>query len=149
MGSRRWPWSKPEVIPHENLLRAATNGDLKAIEAAALPQLVATLTSIGIKTLQSAWEHAQEAAAGNDAHCNRDYRRVGGVPSAAVAENLWFEKWGDEWEKKVAAHLRGGESDSGSGGHVCVTELIDHMMLASAELMASTAHEEDWCAAAI
>ena len=55
--------------------------------------------------------------------------------------NPWFEKWGAEWEQKVAAHLWGNDSDSGSGGHVCVTELIDHMMLASAELMAGTAHE--------
>ena len=54
------------------------------------------------------------------------------------AKNPYKSRYGAAmWESKVRAELR-------TAGHVCITELVEHMITQSAAVMKGTAHEDDW-----
>jgi hypothetical protein len=54
-----------------------------------------------------------------------------------LAANPYASKWPTDWEARMAAKLR-------ITGHVCVTELVEHMVAASAKVFENTTHADDW-----
>ena len=128
-----------------NILRAAGIVDVSVLKGKTVAEVQALCKAskgISEKTGLPAHAVAQTVVAGNDNHLHCDYWCVGGVRGAAKSDNPWREKFGpDGWRAAVAKHLRGGDNEA--SGHACVTELVTHMMLASAAAMKGTTHEKD------
>jgi hypothetical protein len=79
--------------------------------------------------LQAAHAQAQLALPGNGDEYIVDHRRAELDPYVSL--------YGAAAEAEIAKSLR-------AQGHVCVTELIEHMVKESAAVFKGTVHEDDW-----
>ena len=62
---------------------------------------------------------------------------VEAVIDHCLSDSPYESLYGEDWKKYIA------KSDA-CKVHVCVTEMVEHIIQASAKLMKGTKHEEDW-----
>lgn len=51
------------------------------------------------------------------------------------APNPYLSRYGDQWREIIKGSIK---------GHVCVTDLIEHMMKESARIMKGTVYDDTW-----
>ena len=91
-------------------------------------QAVVTLKGIGAAGLAKLQSIARTAKTGSYVSCQVDHRR---------SDNPYKSRYPETWEQEIAADLR-------KHGVICITELVEHMITTTKEVMAGTEHAEDW-----
>ena len=91
-------------------------------------QTLCSIKGIGPKSLAKWVSIARSAKPGEFVECVVDHRKC---------EHPYKSRFPDSWEKELALDLR-------KNGVVCITELIEHMINETREIMVGTPHEHDW-----
>ena len=90
---------------------------------------VLRINGIGKGSLQKFQQLSREAKAGCYQSQRVDHRK---------AANPYQSRYPETWKQEIALDIRKRQ------GVVCITELVEHMIEASQEVMNGTSHEHDW-----